>query len=109
MLLRLAKELKGKVVTNDYNLNKVAEFQGVEVLNTNDLANAVKSVVIPGEEMNITVLREGKEHNQGIAYLNDGTMVVVEEGKQLIGKKINAVVTSVLQTSAGKMIFVKPQ
>ncbi|MFA0815768.1 MAG: PIN/TRAM domain-containing protein [Anaerofustis sp.] len=107
-LLRLAKDMKGKVVTNDYNLNKVAEFHGVDVLNTNDLSNAVKTVVLPGEEMPIQVIREGKESNQGVAYLDDGTMIVVEGGRHLIGKTIHVVVTSVLQTSAGRMIFAKP-
>ncbi len=107
-LLRLARDLKGKVVTNDYNLNKIAEFHGVDVLNTNDLSNAVKSVVLPGEEMPAQVIKEGKESNQGVAYLDDGTMIVVEGGRNLIGKTINVVVTSVLQTSAGRMIFAKP-
>jgi uncharacterized protein YacL len=107
-LLRLARDIKGKVVTNDYNLNKVAEFQGVDVLNTNDLSNAVKAVVLPGEEMSVLVIKEGKESNQGVAYLEDGTMIVVEGGKHLIGKTIHVIVTSVLQTSAGRMIFAKP-
>ena len=107
-LLRLARDMKGKVVTNDYNLNKIAEFHGVDVLNTNDLSNAVKTVVLPGEEMPVLVIREGKESNQGVAYLDDGTMIVVEGGRNLIGKTIHVVVTSVLQTSAGRMIFAKP-
>ncbi len=107
-LIRLAKDMKGKVVTNDYNLNKVAEIHGVDVLNTNDLSNAVKAVVLPGEEMNVQILKEGKENEQGIAYLDDGTMIVVENGRHLIGKSVNTVVTSVLQTSAGRLVFVKP-
>ena len=107
-LLKLALEMKGKVVTNDYNLNKIAELQGVEVLNTNDLSNAVKSVVLPGEEMHVQIIKEGKEHNQGVAYLDDGTMIVIEGGKTMINKNLNVVVTSVLQTSAGRMVFAKP-
>ncbi|NLW70948.1 MAG: hypothetical protein GX061_07715 [Eubacteriaceae bacterium] len=107
-IIRLAKDMKGKVVTNDYNLNKVAEIMGVSVLNINDLANTVKTVVLPGEELKLHVLREGKEEKQGIAYLDDGTMIVVEGGRNLIGKDIVATVTSVLQTSAGRMVFVKP-
>ena len=101
--------MNGKVVTNDYNLNKVAQFQGVEVLNINQLANAVKPVAIPGEEMVAQVVKEGKESNQGIAYLDDGTMIVVEGGKKHIGETINVLVTSVFQTSAGRMIFGKPK
>jgi uncharacterized protein YacL len=107
-LLKLAIAMKGSVVTNDYNLNKVADLQGVRVLNINELSNAVKPNAIPGEEMEIFVLKEGKENNQGVAYLDDGTMIVIEEGKSLIGQSIKAVVTSVLQTPAGRMIFVKP-
>ncbi|MGI1806736.1 PIN/TRAM domain-containing protein [Exiguobacterium sp. TDN 0502] len=108
-LIKLAELVKGIVVTNDYNLNKVCEVRHVPVLNINDLANAVKQVVIPGEEMTVLVIKEGKEQKQGIAYLEDGTMVVVEGGKHLISKTIGVVVTSVLQTSAGRMIFAKPQ
>lgn len=108
-LLKLAQVMNGKVVTNDYNLNKVAQFQGVEVLNINELANAVKPVAIPGEEMIAQVVKEGKESNQGIAYLDDGTMIVVEGGKKHIGETIHVLVTSVLQTSAGRMIFGKPK
>lgn len=108
-LIKLAKDMKAKVITNDYNLNKVAEIHGVKVLNTNDLSNTVKTVVLPGEVITIHVLKEGKENNQGVAYLDDGTMIVVEDGKSLIGKTIAATVTSVLQTSAGRMIFVKPE
>jgi len=107
-LLKLAQELKGRIVTNDFNLNKIAELQGVEVLNTNDLSNAVRSIVLPGEEMKVQIIREGKEHNQGVAYLDDGTMIVVEGAKNLISKSANVVVTSVLQTSAGRMVFAKP-
>lgn len=108
-LVRLAKSKGGLVVTNDFNLNKVAALHGVSVLNINDLANAVKPVVIPGEEMHVVVIKDGKEHNQGVAYLDDGTMIVVEEGKLYIGNPIDVVVTSVLQTSAGRMIFAKPK
>ncbi|UOQ44643.1 PIN/TRAM domain-containing protein [Halobacillus salinarum] len=108
-LVKLAKVMDGIVVTNDFNLNKVCEFQNVQVLNINDLANAVKPVVLPGEEMTIQVIKDGKEQNQGVAYLDDGTMIVVEEGKDYIGKTIEVIVTSVLQTSAGRMIFAKPK
>ena len=107
-LLKLAQKLNGKVITNDFNLNKVAEFQGVPVLNINELANAIKPVVLPGEEMKIIVIKDGKESTQGIGYLDDGTMIVVEGGKKHIGEEIFVVVTSVLQTSAGRMIFAKP-
>ncbi len=106
-LLKLSRVLNGKVVTNDYNLNKVAEFQGVPVLNINELANAVKPVVLPGEEMKVQIIKDGKESGQGIAYLDDGTMIVVEGGKKSIGETRNVVVTSVLQTAAGRMIFAK--
>ncbi|MGP7819247.1 PIN/TRAM domain-containing protein [Niallia sp. 01092] len=108
-LVKLAKLTNGVVVTNDFNLNKVCELQKVSVLNINDLANAVKPVVLPGEEMKIQIIKDGKEHNQGIAYLDDGTMIVVEEGRNYIGKHIDVLVTSVLQTSAGRMIFAKPK
>jgi uncharacterized protein YacL len=108
-LVKLAKLLRGKVVTNDYNLNKVCELQGVPVLNINDLANAVKPVVLPGEEIVVQLIKDGKEFGQGIAYLDDGTMIVVEGGRASIGMTIEVVVTSVLQTSAGRMIFAKPQ
>ncbi len=106
-LLKLAKELGGKVLTNDFNLNKVAEFQGVDVLNINELANAVKPVVLPGEEMTVMVVKDGKESGQGLAYLDDGTMIVVEGGKKCIGDSVVVTVTSVLQTAAGRMIFAK--
>lgn len=108
-LLKLSQMLGGKVVTNDYNLNKVAEFQGVDVLNINELANAVKPVVLPGEEMLIQVIKDGKESGQGIAYLDDGTMIVVDGGRKYIGDTIEVIVTSVLQTAAGRMIFAKPK
>ncbi|HJV47577.1 MAG TPA: PIN/TRAM domain-containing protein [Bacillota bacterium] len=108
-LVRLAKLTQGIVVTNDFNLNKVCELQGVSVLNINDLANAVKPVVLPGEEMNVQLIKDGKEHGQGVAYLDDGTMIVVEGGRDFIGMEIDVLVTSVLQTSAGRMIFAKPK
>lgn len=108
-LVHLARSMGGLVVTNDFNLNKVADLHGVSVLNINDLANAVKPVVIPGEDMHVVVIKDGKEHNQGVAYLDDGTMIVVEDGKNYIGQAIDVTVTSVLQTSAGRMIFAKPR
>jgi uncharacterized protein YacL len=108
-LLKLAQILRGKVVTNDYNLNKVAVIKGVSVLNINELANTLKPVVLPGEEMSLFLIKEGKEYNQAVAYLDDGTMIVVEEGRKHIGKTISVNVTSVLQTSAGRMIFAKPK
>lgn len=107
-LLKLAQIMNGKVVTNDFNLNKVAGIKGVEVLNINELANTVKPVVLPGEEMILSLVKEGKENNQAVAYLDDGTMIVVEDGKKYIGQTIKVIVTSVLQTSAGRMIFAKP-
>ena len=106
-LVKLAKQTEAVIITNDFNLNKVAEIQGVSVLNINDLANAIKPVVLPGEEMNVFVVKDGKENNQGVAYLEDGTMIVVEGGKKLVGENTAVVVTSVLQTSAGRMIFAK--
>jgi uncharacterized protein YacL len=108
-LVKLAKLTNGILVTNDFNLNKVCELQHVTVLNINDLANAVKPVVLPGEELNVQVIKDGKEYHQGVAYLDDGTMIVVEEGREYIGKRIDVLVTSVLQTSAGRMIFAKPK
>jgi uncharacterized protein YacL len=109
-LIQIGKQLNCPVVTNDYNLNKVAELVGVRVLNINDLANAVKPLFLPGEEIEgVDVIRDGKEIGQGIAYLEDGTMIVIENGKRYIGQRINVVVTSVLQTSAGRMIFAKPK
>ena len=106
-LVRLAKEIGGNIITNDFNLNKVAVLQGVTVLNVNELANALKPVVLPGEEMAIIIIKEGKEQTQGVAYLDDGTMVVVEDGRKHIGEHLEVVVTSVLQTVAGKMIFAR--
>jgi len=108
-LLKLAQLMNGKVVTNDFNLNKVALIKGVEVLNINELANTLKPVVLPGEDMTLFLVKEGKENNQAVAYLDDGTMIVVEEGRKFIGQTINVTVTSVLQTSAGRMIFAKPK
>jgi uncharacterized protein YacL len=108
-LVKLAKVLGGKVITNDFNLNKVCELQGVPVLNINDLANAIKPVVLPGEEILVQVIKDGKEHGQGVAYLDDGTMIVVEGGRDFIGSMLEVLVTSVLQTSAGRMIFAKPK
>ncbi len=104
-LVKLAKLVDARIFTNDYNLNKVAEFQQVRVLNVNDLANALKPVILPGEAMNVRIVREGKEAGQGVAYLDDGTMVVVNNGRDRIGQKLDVTVTSVLQTSAGRMIF----
>src|SRR5262252_3720578 len=104
-LIELARTLPGKIVTNDFNLNKVAQLRGIEVLNVNELANSLKPVVLPGETMKVFILKEGKEYNQGVAYLDDGTMVVVDNARKMIGKTIDVVVTSVLQTTAGKMIF----
>ncbi len=106
-LIELAKVYLGKIVTNDFNLNKVAQLQGVTVLNINDLANALKPVVLPGESMRVFILKEGKEYNQGVAYLDDGTMVVVDNARKMISKTIDIAVTSVLQTTAGRMIFGK--
>ena len=108
-LLKMAQELHGVVVTNDYNLNKVAQFQGVKVLNINELSNAVKPMVLPGEELPVQMIKEGKELNQGVAYLDDGTMIVVENGRKYLNKTIVVVVTSVLQTAAGRMIFARPK
>ena len=104
-LIELAKSLDAIIVTNDFNLNKVAQLRGVAVLNINELANALKPVVLPGEAMRVFVLKEGKEYNQGVAYLDDGTMVVIDNARKLIGKTADIAVTSVLQTTAGKMIF----
>jgi len=104
-LIELAKQLAGKIITNDFNLNKVAELRGVQVLNINSLANSLKPVVLPGESMKVFILKEGKEANQGVGYLDDGTMVVVDNAKRHIGRNIDITVTSVLQTTAGKMFF----
>lgn len=106
-LLKLAKQRGGSVLTTDYNLNKVADVSGIRVLNINDLANALKPAMLPGEEMPVQIVREGKEQNQGVAYLDDGTMIVVEGGRRVIGESVWVVVTSMLQTSAGRMIFAK--
>jgi len=106
-LIELAKLYEGKIITNDFNLNKVAQLQGVEVLNINELANSLKPIVLPGETMKVFILKEGKEYNQGVAYLDDGTMVVVDNARKMIGKTVDISVTSVLQTTAGKMIFGK--
>jgi uncharacterized protein YacL len=106
-LVKLGEELTASVLTTDFNLNKVAEIQGVQVLNINDLANALKPVVLPGEDLRIFLVKEGKEYNQGVGYLDDGTMVVVDNGRKHLNQKVDVMVTSVLQTSAGKMIFTK--
>ncbi len=108
-LVRLARTLGAWIVTNDYNLNKIAELQGVRVLNVNELANAIKPVMIPGEELTVHVIKDGKEAGQGVGYLDDGTMIVVEGGKKHIGETLGTVVTSVLQTVAGRMIFARPK
>jgi uncharacterized protein YacL len=107
-LIKLAQRRSFAIMTNDYNLNRVAQLEGVKILNLNNLANALKPVVIPGEEMNVQVIKEGKEQNQGVAYLDDGTMIVVENGRRYINQTIGVVVTSVLQTAAGRMIFATP-
>jgi uncharacterized protein YacL len=104
-LIELARTMLGRIVTNDFNLNKVAQLRGVEVLNINELTNSLKPVVLPGEAMNVFILKEGKEYNQGVAYLDDGTMVVVDNARARIGRNLDIVVTSVLQTTAGRMIF----
>ncbi|MCL4492247.1 MAG: PIN domain-containing protein [Nitrospirae bacterium] len=106
-LIALARLMSGKIITNDFNLNKVAQLQGVSVLNINELANVLKPVVLPGEVLNLFIVKEGKEYNQGVAYLDDGTMVVIENARKLIGRNAEVVVTSVLQTTAGRMIFAK--
>ncbi len=108
-LVKMAKEYQAKIVTNDFNLNKVSELQGVFVLNINELANAVKPVVLPGEEMDVKVIKEGKEDRQGIGYLDDGTMIVVDNGIDYMDEDISVLVTSILQTAAGRMIFAKPK
>ncbi len=107
-LIKLATRRNAAIMTNDYNLNRVAQLEGVRILNLNNLANALKPVVIPGEEMNIQVIKEGKEQNQGVAYLDDGTMIVVENGRRYMNQTIGVIVTSVLQTAAGRMIFATP-
>jgi uncharacterized protein YacL len=104
-LIDLAKQLDAKIITNDFNLNKVAQLQGIPVLNINELANALRPVVLPGESIRVFILKEGKEKDQGVAYLDDGTMVVVDNSRKMIGQTIDVTVTSVLQTTVGKMIF----
>ncbi len=108
-LLKLTQKLGGKVLTIDFNLNKVANFQGVSVLNINELANALKPIALPGEEMTVQVVKDGKETGQGVAYLDDGTMIVIDGGRRHIGESLNVTVTSILQTAAGRMIFAKPK
>jgi uncharacterized protein YacL len=108
-LVILARQMRCPILTNDYNLNKIAEFQGVTILNVNELANAVKSMLLPGEILNVRVIQEGKEINQGVGYMDDGTMVVVENGREYINRQINVMVTKVLQTAAGRMIFARPE
>ena len=107
-LVQTARELAGRVVTNDFNLNKIAQLQGVEVINVNDLAQALRPVVLPGEEMDVKIIRPGEEQGQGVGYLDDGTMVVVEQGREMIGQRATIVVNNVYQTSAGRMIFGRP-
>lgn len=108
-LIRVAQRYKGKILTNDYNLNKVAELQGVAVLNINELANAVKPVALPGEEMDVQIIKDGREYAQGVGYLDDGTMIVVDNGKRFMGQTITVIVTNSLQTAAGRMLFAKPK
>ena len=108
-LVALARKINAKIITNDFNLNKVAELQGIKILNVNELANAVKSVLLPGEIMTVRVIQEGRESGQGVGYMDDGTMVVVENGRDYMDKEILVVVTKVLQTAAGRMIFGKPE
>ena len=104
-LVALARKMDGKLITNDFNLNKVAELQGIRILNINQLANAVKPVVLPGELMTVKIIKEGKEHGQGVAYLDDGTMIIVDNAQRHQGTSVVVTVTSVLQTTAGRMIF----
>jgi uncharacterized protein YacL len=104
-LIELAKQMEAKIVTTDFNLNKVAQVRGVSVLNINDLANSLRPVVLPGEKMRVVIMKEGKEFDQGVGYLDDGTMVVVDHARRLIGRSVEIAVTSVLQTASGKMIF----
>ena len=108
-LVVLARQMNAPILTNDYNLNRIAEIQGVEVLNVNDLANAVKVILLPGETFEIRVIQEGKEFNQGVGYLEDGTMVVIENGQRYLERSIPVTVTKILQTSAGRMIFARPE
>ena len=106
-LVAVAKEMNAKIITNDYNLNKIAEIQGIKVLNINDLSNAIKPTFLPGERINVKIMKEGKEKEQGIAYLGDGTMIVVDNARKMLNRKIDVTVTNVLQTDAGRMIFAK--
>jgi len=106
-LVILARQLRSPILTNDFNLNRVAELQGVAVLNVNELANAVKSVLLPGETLDVAIIQEGKEVGQGVGYLDDGTMVVIEDGRDYLNNKVPVVVTKVLQTAAGRMIFAR--
>ena len=108
-LVVLARQMKCPIITNDYNLNRIAELQGVPVLNINELANSLKALMLPGETFSIHIIQEGKEHNQGVGYLDDGTMVVIEDGKDFMQREIDVTVTKVLQTAAGRMIFAKPE
>jgi uncharacterized protein YacL len=108
-LVKLAQELNATLLTNDYNLNKVASFQDVQVLNINDLSQAIRPTFLPGDDIDLKIVKEGKEPSQGVGYLNDGTMVVVEEGRGYIGEELEVVVTGSLQTSAGRMIFARPK
>jgi uncharacterized protein YacL len=108
-LVELARQRGARILTGDYNLNRVAELSGIKVLNVNELANALKPVVLPGESLRVQVLREGKEAGQGVGFLEDGTMVVVEQGRRLLGQEVPVVVTSALQTSAGRMVFARPR
>jgi uncharacterized protein YacL len=108
-LVALARDMTSPIMTNDYNLNRIAELQGVTVLNINDLANAVKAVFLPGEQLSVKIVQEGRELGQGVAYLDDGTMVVVEDGKDHLQDQLDVIVTKVLQTTAGRMIFARPK
>ena len=108
-LVILARQLRCPILTNDYNLNRVAELQGVAVLNVNELANAVKLVLLPGEALSVSIIQEGKEAGQGVGYLDDGTMVVVEDGRNYLSREVSVIVTKVLQTAAGRMIFARPE
>jgi uncharacterized protein YacL len=107
-LVILARQLRSPILTNDYNLNRIAELQGVMILNVNELANAVKSVLLPGEALSIRVIQEGKEPGQGVGYMDDGTMVVIENGREFLNQEVPVMVTKVLQTAAGRMIFARP-
>jgi len=108
-LIILARQLRCPILTNDYNLNRIAELQGVSILNVNELANAVKSVLLPGEALIVRVIQEGKEMNQGVGYMDDGTMVVIENGRNFMNQEVAVIVTKVLQTTAGRMIFARPE